>query len=244
MSIRQKIKIHQVWYMSKMNREPGLPGLFASFFACLGSFFPAFKGKSRCTSEKSSSLIINIRPSKKGAQTHAIPQSRAPPRLRSSGGRRTIIKPLVMLQVSRHSCTHGSISQRLRPLIRLSTLQFFGFIFALVFVGGNSIVPGMYRTRAQPMIPAIPRCGCDDGSTGMPTGVSDNGLPYTTPSIVVVAIDEPLIRQRSAALGRLQDIDGASFRAIEVPNVDLSIVGSRINVSGIRGGRRTEVTAN
>lgn len=78
----------------------------------------------------------------------------------------------------------------------------------------------------------------------MPTGVSDNGLPYTTPSIVVVAIDEPLIRQRSAALGRLQDIDGASFRAVEVPDVDLSIVGSGINVSRIRGGRRTEVTPN
>lgn len=38
MSIRQKIKIHQVWYMSKMNREPGLPGLFASFLLASGHF--------------------------------------------------------------------------------------------------------------------------------------------------------------------------------------------------------------
>lgn len=74
----------------------------------------------------------------------------------------------------------------------------------------------------------------------MPATISYDGLPHACAAIVIVPIHVSLITHWSGILGCVQDVDGFTcFRAVEVPDIDLAIVGARVDIPAIcaAGGR-------
>ena len=90
------------------------------------------------------------------------------------------------------------------------------------------------------MIPAIPAGCCYHRCGGMPAAVADDGLPYAATAIVVVSIDEALIARWPAVLRRRQNVDRfCRSRAVQIPDIDLAVVGTRVNVAAVgRAGWR------
>ena len=79
----------------------------------------------------------------------------------------------------------------------------------------------------------------------MPRTISNDGLPYATTSVIVVAVYISLITRWARVFSGGKDVDRlACICAIHVPDIDLAIVRARVDVAAIGTTRRTEVASN
>lgn len=102
-------------------------------------------------------LILLIPPKRTQPLTpQPRPPPTHPPRIR------IMIIPPIMLQLRRNPRPHRRAPQILPRRKPLPLLALFNLILIL------PLIPRMHRTSPQPMIPAIPARGRDDGSAGVP----------------------------------------------------------------------------
>ena len=77
----------------------------------------------------------------------------------------------------------------------------------------------------------------------MPGAVAHDRLPVPAATMIFVPIT--LIRERSAVLGRGEDVDGFTrVRAVEVPDVDFAVVRAGVDVPSVSRAGRGEVAAD
>jgi len=95
------------------------------------------------------------------------------------------------------------------------------------------------------MIPPIPTRRRNHRRTRMPRAIPYNSLPNPSPAVIVIPIHKPLIFLRPTVLRCSEHIYGFTGEcAVEVPDVDFSVVGTGVDVALIGGSGRGEVAAD
>jgi len=78
----------------------------------------------------------------------------------------------------------------------------------------------------------------------VPAGVAHDRLPRARAAVVVVAVGEALVRRRARVHGGGLHVYLGARRAVEVPDVDLTVVRAGVDVALVGGGGRREVAAD
>jgi hypothetical protein len=142
-----------------------------------------------------------------------------------------------MPQLSRDTRTHRSAPQA--RFTRTSLVVCANLVRTL-----HTIVPAVHSRGSQPMIPAIPTGGSNNGRRRVPAGVADNSLPCPGAAIVVVAIGVALVGCGAGVHGGRLYVYLGAWGTVEVPNVYAAIVRARVDVSLICGGWGGEVASD
>ncbi len=150
-----------------------------------------------------------------------------------------------MPQLRRNPRPHRRTTQTLPPthLLRARARQ--RILVPTHFVPVRAVVPAMHRARPEPVVPAVPARGRDDRRARMPAAVAHDGFPLSAGTVVVVLVYVALVAHGAGVLGGGQDVDGfACQRAVEVPDVDFTVVGAGVDVAVVGRGGRGEVAAD